>query len=953
MRSILSFFLLFISLNSLGSPRQLEADKWVEKTLKGMTLREKVGQMMVVPFSGYFLNRNSDSWKQIEKHILEDKVGGFIMFGGDVYGAAVLIHKMQRLAKIPLLISSDFERGVGNQIERAIPFPTNMAVGATRSEEYAYLQGKITALEARAIGIHQTYAPVVDVNNNPDNPIINVRSYGEDPELVAKLGLAFIRGCQDHGLIATAKHFPGHGDTSIDSHTDLPVINVDQERLKSVELRAFKQAIDGGVQSIMVGHIAVPNLDPWPGRPASLSIKITTDLLRKELGFKGLIVTDAMVMGGVTKGYTPRAAAVMAVKAGVDMILMPPNPEAAIDAIVREVERGTIPEGQIDDSVRRILSIKAQLGLHRTRFVSVEAIDEVVGSKEFYKMAQKVAEESITLVKNKGDVLPLALSDSTKLLAIALYGDPILSQRIPFLDGVQARFPWTETLILDPRIPPEGYAHALEKAQEADIVLCGAYVRVRGGKGGVNLLDHQICFLDSLIHLGKPVVVVSFGSPYLISQFPEVTAYLCAYGWGEVSQEAAVKALFGEIDIGGKLPVTIPGLYPFGHGLELKKREKPLVFEKKKEWGRTLRVGLPEEAGMSSLRLKRVYQIINGAIEDKAFPGAVILIARKGLIVGEGAFGRFTYSEGSPRMEMNTIFDLASLTKVVATTTATMILYDRGQIDLEAPVVQYLPEFGQRGKDKIKIKHLLTHCSGLPAWKPLYKESQHPEDLLKMIYEMELEYEPGAQAVYSDLGFIVLGEIIERITGETLDRFCREEVFEPLGMRDTMFNPPRSLWHKIAPTEWDSWRGRLLQGEVHDRNAYIMGGVSAHAGLFSTARDLAVFLQMMLNGGIYGDKRIVKESTVKLFVQRQNLVEGSSRALGWDTPSGESTSGHYFSKNSFGHTGFTGTSLWVDLEKELFVIFLTNRVHPTRENRKIRKVRPEVHDAVMLSIIEP
>lgn len=951
MRSILSFFLIIL-FNPLGSPGQPEADKWVEKTLKGMTLREKVGQMIVVPFSGYFLNRNSQAWKQIEKHILEDKVGGFIMFGGEVYGAAVLIHKMQRLTKIPLLISSDFERGVGNQIARAIPFPTNMAVGATRSEEYAYLQGKITALEARAIGIHQTYAPVVDVNNNPDNPIINVRSYGENPELVAKLGLAFIRGCQDHGLIATAKHFPGHGNTSIDSHIGLPVINVDRESLESIELRAFKQAIDGGVQSIMVGHIAVPNLDPWPGRPASLSMKITTDLLRKELGFKGLIVTDAMVMGGVVQGYTPRAAAVMAVKAGVDMVLMPPNPEDAIDAIVGEVERGAIPEERIDDSVRRILSIKAQLGLHRRRFLSVDAIDELVGSDELYKTAQRVAEESITLVKNE-DVLPLALSESTKLLAIALFGDPILSQRIPFLDEIKTRFPWTEIMILDPRIPPEGYNYALEKAEESDIILCGAYVRVKGGKGSVNLLEHQIGFLDSLIHLGRPVAVVSFGSPYLISQFPEVNAYLCAYGWGGVSQEAAVKALFGEIDIKGKLPVTIPSLYPFGHGLELKKRKKPLTFEKKREWGRTLRVGLPEEAGISSQRLKGVYQIINKAIEERAFPGAVILIARRGLILGEGAFGRFTYSKDSPPMRMNTIFDLASLTKVVATTTAIMILYDRGLIDLEAPVVQYLPEFGQRGKGKIKIKHLLAHCSGLPAWKPFYKKSQHPEDLLRMIYEMEPEHEPGTQAVYSDLGFIVLGEVIERITGKTLDRFCREEIFEPLGMRDTMFNPPRSLWHKIAPTEQDSWRGRLLQGEVHDRNAYVMGGVSAHAGLFSTARDLAVFLQMMLNGGVYGDKRIVKESTVKLFVQRQNLVEGSSRALGWDTPSGESTSGHYFSKNSFGHTGFTGTSLWVDPEKELFVIFLTTRVHPTRENRKICKVRPEVHDAVMLSIIEP
>jgi len=356
---------------------------------------------------------------------------------------------------------------------------------------------------------------------------------------------------------------------------------------------------------------------------------------------------------------------------------------------------------------------------------------------------------------------------------------------------------------------------------------------------------------------------------------------------------------------------------------------------------------------MSEARLQEVYRLVEQAIADSVFPGAVLLVARRGVIVAERGFGHHTYDPQSPPVRPNTLYDLASVTKVVATTTATMILYDRHQLDLKAPVQRYLPEFRGPGKDRVTVWHLLTHTSGLPAWKPLFKEAKTPEGILQNILETELIYPPGDSTVYSDLGMILLGKVIERVSGKPLDQFCREEIFEPLGMRDTYFCPPESLRYRIAPTEFDPWRGRLVHGEVHDENAYALGGVAGHAGLFSTARDLATFLQMVLNGGVYGHTRLAKFKTVRLFTSRQNVPPYSTRALGWDTPSPEkSSAGEYFSTRSFGHLGFTGTSVWVDPEKALLVVFLINRVHPTRRNIKIRRFRPQLHNAIAQAITD-
>lgn len=546
--------------------------KWVTKVLSKMSLEEKVGQMIALRYSGHFVNKDSDYFQDLKSMIEERKIGGLIIFGGEVYETAYLTNSLQKLAKIPLLIASDFERGVGNQIEGATLFPSLMGIGATWSEDQAYLMGKITAWEGRALGIHMTYAPVVDVNINPENPIINTRSLGEDPAQVSRLAGAFIRGCQENGLIATAKHFPGHGDTDQDSHSVLPVISGDRDRLERVELYPFKQAIEAGVQAIMTAHLHIPAFDPTPDLPATLSPVIITGLLRGELGFNGLIVTDAMDMGGVVTLYGPGEAALKAVQAGVDIILLPPDPDEVIETLIQAVRNGEVAEDRIDKSVLRILKTKARLGLHRKKLVNANILDERVATKEFLHQADRVFENSLTLVKNNGTVLPLS-AEEIKIAVFSLSSDAGgYFAGSALCKEIQKRCPEAILFYADAFTGDEFIAEGMERAREADVLIYALFSSLRAWKGSVGLDPRHIQLIQESTESSTPVVVISFGSPYYLRSFPEVDSYICAYRWETEVQKAAAKALFGEIDVKGRLPVSLPGLYPLGHGLALYKK---------------------------------------------------------------------------------------------------------------------------------------------------------------------------------------------------------------------------------------------------------------------------------------------------------------------------------------------------------------------------------------------
>ncbi len=552
--------------------------KWVEKTLGRMSAEEKIGQMIVCSFSGYFMNEESEEFRRIWRLVKEFKIGGLILFGGNVFETAFLINSFQEMAKIPLLIASDLEFGLGTQVEGATQFPPLMAIGAIGKEEEAYLMGKATALEARAIGIHLAFAPVVDVNINPENPIINIRSFGEQPEEVTRLGVAFIRGCSDYGLLTTAKHFPGHGDTNLDSHLELPVIEGDRERLEKVELYPFKKAIEAGVQVVMSSHLWVPALEPTPGLPATLSSRIMTDLLRRELGFKGLIVTDAMDMGGITNLFEPEEAALRAVEAGVDMILLPPSPERVIRRLLAALEEGRISEARINSSVRRILEVKANLGLDMKKVIDSRNLSKMIGKKEHLRLASRMFEDSLTLVKNEGGLIPLS-AHAQKLAVLSLSSDRGGYEAGKTLaEEIMKRSPGAFTFFADFDTAQEFFTEALLNLEGCDAVVVGLFSLRKARKGSIDLIEEHAELVKRIISLGKPVIGVSFGSPYFLKHFPEIPCYLCAYAWSSQAQEKVAAALFGEIELKGKLPVTIPGLFPRGHGLVLPaKKEKKRV----------------------------------------------------------------------------------------------------------------------------------------------------------------------------------------------------------------------------------------------------------------------------------------------------------------------------------------------------------------------------------------
>ena len=901
---------------------------WVNTTLGSMTLEEKAAQMIMVAETGWPRNPRSEAARELVEAVRDRGVGGVILMRSEEGTIPRLLNQLQTAARVPLLVAMDMERSLAFRLQRgSVDLPYAMAFGATRDEDAARFLGEVTAREGRALGIHWAFAPVVDVNNNPDNPVINIRSFGEDPELVGRLGAAFIRGARSGGLLTTAKHFPGHGDTAVDSHLELPVIDVDRERLETVEWPPFRAAIAAGVDSVMVGHVAVPAVDP-SGRPATLSATLNAEILREEMGFEGLIVTDAMDMDGVGPAWIGEAT-VDAVRAGADVILMPPDLRVALQSLIRAVEEGVLEEQRLDQSVRRILEAKAGLGLHENRLVDLDAGAFDVGRPEDVERALEIAEASITVVINDGGVLPLAAEEPLRILQLVIPED----LGVPAAEFRRRRIDVT-TIELGDEVLDDRAEEILEEVEDfTHILISASYYREKISESLARLLGR-------LADTDVPMIVASFGDPYLLRDLPEVPAYICAYGSSGTSRSATASALFGEIDVRGKLPVTLSEMYAVGHGHEIPRRAM------------TLRSASPEDLEFRPGGLDEVDRVLEEYVAQGAFPGGVVAVGYRGALVHLHPFGRLSYDEDAPLVEATTIYDLASLTKVVATTTMAMIMVDEGRLDLDEKVQDFLPLFQGPGKDAVTVRHLLTHRSGIDWWAPLYEEAKGPEAYLDRIEAMDLVYEPGTDYKYSDLGIILLGEILSRVAGQPLDDFVRERVFEPLAMTDTLYLPEEDLLPRIAPTEFDGWRGRLVRGEVHDENAFALGGIAPHAGLFSTAGDLARFCQMLLNGGVLEHHRIVSRKTVELFTRRAG-DDDSMRALGWDTKSPEkSSAGSLFSPLSFGHTGFTGTSIWVDPDRGLFVILLTNRVHPTRENQLIRKARPAVADAVVRALVD-
>jgi beta-N-acetylhexosaminidase len=948
---------------------------WVEETLASMNLRQQIAQLIIQWLPGSYASTNSDEFMEWADWIQNDQIGGIYLSIGLPHSYAAKINELQGLSTVPLLVTSDFENGgPGMRINHsyALPsllpqgggtsFPPTMAFGAIGDADIVQEFARITAVEAKALGVSLNFAPVLDVNNNPNNPVINTRSFGEDPVEVARLGAAYIEGAHQGGLLVTAKHFPGHGDTDTDSHIGLPVINAGLDRLRNLELIPFEEAVDAGVDAVMTAHITLSEQNGSGSLPATLDPRFMEGLLREEMGFNGLLFTDALTMGALAAQYGTGELAVLAIEAGNDVLLMPSDIGETIDAIHSAVETGRIASGRIESSVRRILGTKARIGLHQSRTVDLNAVDEIVGRQEHLDFAALTAERSLTLLRDEDHVIPIELGETLNVFSLTYAREEHLVAGRELDARLRSRVRRVTSGRIGPNTSSEEYDALLVAASNSDLVLVNIFLPPVSGLGEIGVSEKLKSFITSRNGIA-PMMVTSFGNPYLLQELSDSPGYLLAWGDHEVSQRAVVRGLFGDIGLSGKLPISIPPFYSVGDGLN---RPSGASLQQDAEVLGTH----PETVGMSEDGLEALDQRIMQGIADGATPGVALAVARKGYLVRLKGYGTLDWDESSAKVGVNSIYDLASLTKVVGTTTAAMVLIDEGRLSLDDPVLKHLPWWAEQGssKAKVTIGQLLLHRAGLPPFRRFYHDMEGEAAYKDAISALELDYEPGSATVYSDIGLMTLAFVVEEISGRPFENFLKQNIWNKLGMNDTSFNPAGDLIGRIAPTEIDTvFRHVHVHGEVHDENAYALGGVAGHAGLFSTISDLSLFGQMLLNGGLLEgclsvdgsdgeicvpgmeeSVRIVSERSADLFTKR--FDDTAYRAIGWDTPSGRSSAGDYFTSEAFGHTGYTGTSIWLDPELDLFVVLLTNRVNPTRDNQKHVALRRSVHDLAALAI---
>ena len=920
-------------------PKKIADSITVDSLLANMSLKEKIGQLFFIRAYGGYKSNDSESYQQLLRHIQEYKIGGLVFFNGTVYGQTVLTNKLQRASRIPLWITQDMEYGAAMRVEGATQFVHAMGVAATQNPDYAYWMGKITAQEAKALGVNQIFAPVVDVNNNPMNPVINVRSFSSDPHMVAEYGNKFIEGVQSEGVIPTAKHFPGHGDTDIDSHLSLPVIKYDFARLDTVELVPFRSAITNGVNSIMSAHISFPKISSDSALPATMDANILNRILRDSLKFEGVVVSDGLDMRGISSHFSPGEAVVKALKAGVDLMLLSPDELTALHEIERAVTSGKISEKRIDDSVRKLLRWKKQQGLFKGNKVNIDSLSTNINTRDNQLIAEEISRKSLTLLKNKGDILPIRASEYPKVMVVSVSDGKSGYTGSSFVSQLRDYHPDVSSYLLDQRTSKEDKLEMIQEARKTDLIIIGSFIYVKSGQK-VQLDNEQLPFLKKLIRK-KPSVLAAFGNPYVVQDLSNTDVQLLAWSANGNQVKSTVPALFGGSELSGRLPISIPGLYSVNHGLYLPQT--------------AVRYDDPEVSGLSRDSLRNIDHIMNEAIFDSTFPGGVVTVLKDGNIAYQEGFGYETYEKLNPIKE-DAVYDLASLTKVTATTAAIMKLVEEEKISLTDKIGNYIPEFSSGNKKNITIENFLLHNSGLPPFRVYVDSLKSEKKIIEAIKNEPLTYETGTDYRYSDLGFILLGEIIEQVTGKPLDQYLRETFYYPLGMSSTFFNPKKMgeyFSDRIPPTEIDTvFRDTTVHAEVHDERSYFLNGVAGHAGLFSSSRDLAIFCQMLLNDGWYAGRRYLEPSTIQKFTKRQ--AKHSNRGYGFDRKSGKnSTAGSLTSKKTFGHLGFTGTSYWIDPERDLAIIILTNRTYPYRSyGKNISNIRAKIADTVVSSIIE-
>ena len=970
--TILRFYILFACLLFSGGIHAVTGEQsnfsekaWVDKMMKKLTLRQRIAQLFMVAVTPTAENAH---YKRIEQIVEQEQVGGVIAMQGNAATWVRMINRLQRLSTVPLLTAVDGEYGLAMRFSDVDPFPRQMLLGALTDDEYIYEMGKAVAAQCLRLGIYMNFAPVADVNNNPNNPVINIRSFGEDKYKVAQKSIAYMRGLQDGGVLTCAKHFPGHGDTDKDSHDELPSIYHKRSRIDTLELYPFKALISAGIDAMIIGHLRMTAIDAKK-RPASLSELVINKLLRKEMGFKGLVFTDALNMRGVLTDAQQDSICLLALQAGNDILLMPDEVVGSIDLIEKAVNEGGISEAVINAKCRKVLEAKAKFLPIPAARVSADNLLRDLNPDSNEVLRLRIADASITLLSNKDSLLPLQRLDTLSIayLEIGKGQGTIFKQYLDYYASV-------DNFSIDANPSSKALDSLYQNLSSYNTVIACFYTPItRPYAKSINAT--LALFLEKLA-LEKNVVFNLFRLPYALSSFQQpnrFAAIIVSYQNIPAVQQRSAQLIFGGIVPRGILPVSVnsapaapagkagAGFIPTEEDGSV--RGWPVGTSLSYIAPTRLKYVLPEEIGISSQQLSAVDSIMQEAINKHAAPGGQILAAYKGQVFYHKTFGRHTYDITSPAVRWNDIYDLASLTKVTATLPVVMHLVDESKINIDRNLGDYLPTVCKyEDKQQLKLIDILTHQSGLPAFSPFYRSfmqngilnvkdfTNEPSASFNLpvaaniytsaktvdyVYE-KINKTPLVSTVYrySDLGFMYLQQMAEAVICQGIDRISDSLFYAPLSMNYTGYRPfARFAAAGIAPTERDTYfRMQLLQGYVHDPTAALLGGVSGHAGLFGNANDIAKILQMYLNKGTYGGTTYFRSAVVDRFTSCPFCRDGNRRGLGFDkpetNPAKSSPVGREASAESYGHSGYTGTFFWVEPQRDLIYIFLSNRVYP-------------------------
>lgn len=956
-----SCFLVHFSIAQSFTTQTPYALHWADSVANTLNIDQKIAQLMIVRAHSNLGQVHID---EVTNLIKKYNVGGLCFFQGGPVRQAILTNYYQSIATTPLMIAIDGEWGLGMRLDSVINFPKQLMMGAMPDAKLVYQVGKAIGEQCKRLGIQINFAPDVDINNNPDNPVINDRSFGEDKYKVALFGTAYTKGMQEVGVMACAKHFPGHGDVAVDSHLDLPIINKTKAQLDSVELYPFKALIKAGVGSIMNAHLFIPAIDSTTNQATSLSIKNVNNLLKQELAFTGLTFTDALEMKGITKYFPAGEAAVQSLIAGNDMLCLPADVAISIEKIKEAIRQGRISETAINQKLKKVLLSKYHLGL---KAVTPIVLDNIINdlNENTNNIKQQICQQAITVLKlNNNKLLPLPSKKKIIYLGVGI------NQSNTFATALQKKY-HTTILTLDYK-DSSSINTLLKKFQHTNkTIVIGLHNYSRKPANNFGLSKQAVTLIQSLQH-NNNAILFAFGNPYAIKNFCEFKNVVACYEDDSIMQQTAINLLCGKSSAIGKLPVTVCSTLTYGLGSTTKSY---------------FNYTSPTTVGFNNYKLNAIDTIVQEAIFNNAMPGCVVLVAKNGKIVFHKAYG-YTNFDKQKEVTLNMVYDLASVTKISATTLAIMKLYDEKKINLNHKLSDYLSDTKGTDKANLKIKDILWHQAGfipfITFYKPLLDKNGNPqreyfstqndglfttkvaEDLyLRKDYQdtlmqriIESKLSAPNQYVYSDINFIILGKIVETLTHQSLDQFVTQQFYKPMQLSTTTFLPKEHYpTLSIAPTELDTYfRKQLLQGDVHDESAAIMGGVAGNAGLFSNAYDLATLFQMLLNKGTMNGVQYLQPSTIKKFTTYQS--NKSRRALGFDKPEKNNTTqkipypSKYVSATTYGHTGFTGTCVWVDPAKKLIYIFLSNRVTPTRNNNKLSelRVRANIQDAIYKAI---